>query len=170
MYFYILFNEGYDISSDSSRLDIREEYWNYNYYCRIQKREVKKTLKMMSNSKVVMPKNIPIKVWKILGDRGIKWLTKLFNEIIRSKCMSDEWRRNTLVQSIRTKGIYKIVWIIGGLNLWPISWSHGKKMIERRLRKETQVTENQFGYIFRRSIMKAIYLLWQVMERYRMDQ
>lgn len=44
-YFYNLFNEEYDISPDSSRLDIREVDRNYNYYRWIQKQEVKEVLK-----------------------------------------------------------------------------------------------------------------------------
>lgn len=41
MYFYNLFNEAYDISPDSNKFNIIEEYRNYNYYCGIQKQEVK---------------------------------------------------------------------------------------------------------------------------------
>ncbi|KAL5170118.1 Regulatory-associated protein of TOR 1 [Glycine soja] len=47
---------------------------------------------------------------------------------------------------------------------------HEVKVIERRLRKETQVTENQFGFMPGRSTMEAIYLLRRVMEQYRMAQ
>lgn len=36
-YFYSLFKEGYDITLDSRRLDIREVYQNYNCYRQIQK-------------------------------------------------------------------------------------------------------------------------------------
>jgi len=38
--------------------------------------------------------------------------------------------------------------------------------IERRLKKETRVTDNQFGFMFEMSTMDVIYLLWLVMERY----
>jgi len=44
----------------------------------------------MSNGKAVGPGNILIEVWKCLGDRGFVWLTKLFNEIMKTKKMSDE--------------------------------------------------------------------------------
>ncbi|KAH1264649.1 Craniofacial development protein 2 [Glycine max] len=82
-YFHNLFNDGYGY--DSSSLDTREEDRNYKYYRRIQKQEVKEALKRMSNGKAVGPDNIPIEVWKTLGDRGLEWLTELFNEIMRSK-------------------------------------------------------------------------------------
>ncbi|KAL5189467.1 Enoyl-CoA hydratase 2, peroxisomal [Glycine soja] len=92
-YFHNLFNDGYGY--DSSSLDTREEDRNYKYYRRIQKQEVKEALKRMSNGKAVGPDNIPIEVWKTLGDRGLEWLTELFNEIMRSKRMPEEWRRST---------------------------------------------------------------------------
>lgn len=44
----------------------------------------------MSKTKVVEPNNIHIKVWKILGDKGTEWVTKLFNKIIRSNKIIDE--------------------------------------------------------------------------------
>jgi len=44
----------------------------------------------MSSGKAVGLENIPIKVWKSLGDKGIVWLTKLLNEIMRTKKISDE--------------------------------------------------------------------------------
>ncbi|KAL5128533.1 Craniofacial development protein 2 [Glycine soja] len=86
-YFHNLFNDGYGY--DSSSLDTREEDRNYKYY-------LKEALKRMSNGKAVGPDNIPSEVWKTLGDRGLEWLTKLFNEIMRSKRMPEEWRRSTL--------------------------------------------------------------------------
>ena len=43
---------------------------------------MKEALKRMSNGKAVGPDNKCGIVWKSLGDRGIVWLTKLFNEII----------------------------------------------------------------------------------------
>ncbi|KAL5195585.1 LINE-1 retrotransposable element ORF2 protein [Glycine soja] len=92
-YFHNLFNDEYGY--DSSSLDTREEDRNYKYYRRIQKQEVKEALKRMSNGKAVGPDNIPIEVWKTLGDRGLEWLTELFNEIMRSKRMPEEWRRST---------------------------------------------------------------------------
>jgi len=48
--------------------------------------------------------NIPIDVWKSLGDREIVWLTKNFNEIMRMKKMSDEWRISTPIPIYKNKG------------------------------------------------------------------
>ncbi|RZB42155.1 Ganglioside-induced differentiation-associated protein 2 [Glycine soja] len=167
-YFHNLFNDGYGY--DSSSLDTREEDRNYKYYRRIQKQEVKEALKRMSNGKAVGPDNIPIEVWKTLGDRGLEWLTKLFNEIMRSKRMPEEWRRSTLVPIYKNKGDIQNCANYRGIKLMSHTMKLWERVIERKLRKETQVTENQFGFMPGRSTMEAIYLLRRVMEQYRMDQ
>ncbi|KAL5131607.1 putative RNA-directed DNA polymerase from transposon BS [Glycine soja] len=168
VYFHNLFNDEYGY--DSSSLDTREEDRNYKYYRRIQKQEVKEALKRMSNGKAVGPDNIPIEVWKTLGDRGLEWLTKLFNEIMRSKRMPEEWRRSTLVPIYKNKGDIQNCANYRGIKLMSHTMKLWERVIERRLRKETQVTENQFGFMPGRSTMEAIYLLQRVMEQYRMDQ
>ncbi|KAH1266713.1 LINE-1 retrotransposable element ORF2 protein [Glycine max] len=124
----------------------------------------------MSNGKAVGPDNIPIEVWKTLGDRGLEWLTKLFNEIMRSKRMPEEWRRSTLVPIYKNKGDIQNCANYRGIKLMSHTMKLWERVIERRLRKETQVTENQFGFMPGRSTMEAIYLLRRVMEQYRMNQ
>ena len=42
-----------------------------------------------------------------------------------------------------------------------------ERIIEHRLRRVTNVTKNQFGFMPRRSTTEAIFLLRQLMERYR---
>ena len=44
----------------------------------------------MGTGKAVGSDDIPIEVWKCLGNQGISWLTNLFNIILKSKKMSDE--------------------------------------------------------------------------------
>jgi hypothetical protein len=83
---------------------------------RIQESEVKDALKRMKGGKAMDPDGIPIEVWRCLGDVAIVWLTKLFNLIFRLNKMSDEWRQIILVQSLRTRGMCKVVLIIGGSN------------------------------------------------------
>ncbi|KAL3498426.1 hypothetical protein ACH5RR_041158 [Cinchona calisaya] len=42
-----------------------------------------------------------------------------------------------------------------------------EKVIERRLRNETKVSNNQFGFMVGRSTTEAIYILKKLTERYR---
>ncbi|MBK5591067.1 hypothetical protein JJ728_23255, partial [Salmonella enterica subsp. enterica serovar Typhi] len=66
---------------------------NFTYYRKIQPSEVEKIVRKMKNSKAVGPKDIPIEAWKCLGKVGITWLTNLFNIIMKTKKMPNEWRK-----------------------------------------------------------------------------
>jgi hypothetical protein len=78
-YFDKLFNK--DNLSSSIELDISSDELNRQFMCRIQESEVKDALKRMKGGKVMGPDEIPIEVWRSLGDVAIVWLTKLFNLI-----------------------------------------------------------------------------------------
>ena len=169
-YFYELFNEGQKTLPSLGRLCTREEDQNFDYYRRIRDFEVKEALKQMKNGRAVGPDNIPIEVWKGLGEKGINWLTKLFNEILRSKKMPDEWRKSTLVPIYKNKGDIQSCGNYRGIKLMSHTMKLWERVIERRLRKETQVTENQFGFMPGRSTTEAIYLLRRMMERYRSNK
>jgi hypothetical protein len=60
---------------------------NRRFVRRIQESEVKEALKKMKTDKALGPADIPIEVWRCLGDIAIVWLTKLFNIIFRSNKM-----------------------------------------------------------------------------------
>ena len=71
-------------------MNIQPEDLNRDFMHRISSCEVKKALRRMKTRKAVGPNEIPIEVWKCLGEFGIKWLTKLFNKIWQSNKMPDE--------------------------------------------------------------------------------
>jgi hypothetical protein len=86
-YFDILFND------ESEKIAIKLDDsidTNRRFVRRIQESEVKETLKKIKTGKALGPDDIPIEVWRCLGDIAIVWLTKLFNTIFWSNKMSDE--------------------------------------------------------------------------------
>jgi hypothetical protein len=101
-YFDKLFNE--DSESSSIELDISSDDLNRQFIHRIQESEVKDVLKRMKEGKLMGPNEIPIEVWRTIGDVAIVWLTSLFNLIFRSNKMLDEWRRSILVSIFKNKG------------------------------------------------------------------
>jgi hypothetical protein len=101
-YFDKLFNK--DSGSSSIELDIYLDDLNRQFVHRIKEFEVKDALKRMKGGKAMGPDGLPIEVWRSLGDVAIVWLTKLFNLIIRSNKMSDEWRWSILVPIFKNKG------------------------------------------------------------------
>jgi hypothetical protein len=68
-YFDKLFNE--DSESSFIELDISLDDLNRQFMHRIQESEVKDALKMMKGGKAIGPDEIPIEVWRSLGDVAI---------------------------------------------------------------------------------------------------
>jgi hypothetical protein len=46
----------------------------------------------MKGGKALGPDDVPIEVWRCLGNMAIVWLTKLFNQFFWSNKMPEEWR------------------------------------------------------------------------------
>ncbi|KAM1184249.1 hypothetical protein ACFX1S_013853 [Malus domestica] len=166
-YFHNLFNEGHERSTPLGELSNSEECRNYSFYRRIRKEEVVVALKKMKHRKAVGPDDIPIEVWKALGETGIAWLTDLFNRILKTKKMPNEWRKSTLVPIYKNKGDVQNCMNYRGIKLMSHTMKLWERVIEHRLRQETRVSDNQFGFMPGRSTMEAIYLLRRLMERYR---
>ena len=53
-------------------------------------REVKNALRRMKKGKAVGPDELPVEVWKCMGEMGIKFLTRLFNRLLMGEWMLEE--------------------------------------------------------------------------------
>ncbi|GLD48595.1 uncharacterized protein AKAME5_000254900 [Lates japonicus] len=58
---------------------------------KISKGEVRRALKRMKSGKAVDPDDIPVEVWKCLGEVAVEFLTRTFNKILESERMPEEW-------------------------------------------------------------------------------
>jgi hypothetical protein len=166
-YFQNLFNK--QSSSDIILGDLAssETYLNRGSYRRIQRKEVEEALKAMKPGKSVGPDDIPMDVWRILGEHGVTWLTKLFNIIWKSKKMPAEWKKSFVVPLYKNKGDIQDCSNYRGIKLMSHTLKIWERVIERRLRQVSNVTENQFGFMPGRSTIEAIHLLRSTMEIYR---
>jgi len=68
----------------------------------------------MKVGKAVGPDNIPMEVWKLLGEEGLKWLMNFFNVIFESATMPQEWRHSILIPLYKSKADAKTTTTIGG--------------------------------------------------------
>ena len=66
--------------------------------------EVKDALSKMKNAKALEPDAIPIEVCKDLKEIKIMWLTKLFNKIVATKRIPDDWKKRILIPIYQNKG------------------------------------------------------------------
>ena len=113
----------------------------------ITTREVGEALKKTGRTKAVGPDNIPIEVWRGLGEEGIRWLTNLFNTILRTHRMPEEWRNSKLISLFKNKGDAQVCGNYRGIKLLSHTMKLWERVIERRIRQETMIRENQFGFM-----------------------
>ena len=55
----------------------------------ISKEEVKNKLRRMTKGKAVGPDELPVEVWKCMGEMGINFSTRLFNKLLMGERMPD---------------------------------------------------------------------------------
>ena len=120
----------------------------------------------MKNVKAVGPNDIPIEVWRCLGKFGIEWLTNLFNIIMKSKQMPNQWRKSTLIPLFKNKGDIQNCANYRGIKLMCHTMKLWERVIETRLRQETNIMKNQFGFMPGRSTMEAIHILRRLCEHF----
>ncbi|KAK3566754.1 hypothetical protein QTP86_004437 [Hemibagrus guttatus] len=85
---------------------------------KIRKDEVRKALKRMKSGKAVGPDGIPVEVWKCLGEAAVEFLTSLFNRVLESEKMPEEWRRSVLVPIFKNKDLEKAYDRVPREELW----------------------------------------------------
>ena len=71
---------------------------------RITKEEVMENMQRMKNGKAVGPDDIPVEVWKCLGESALKFLTKLHNITMESERMPEEWRGSVMIPIFQKQG------------------------------------------------------------------
>ncbi|KAK3520700.1 hypothetical protein QTP70_030576 [Hemibagrus guttatus] len=137
---------------------------------KIRKDEVRKALKRMKSGKAVGPDDIPVEVWKCLGEAVVEFLTSLFNRVLESERMPEEWRRSVLVPIFKNKGDLQSCSNYRGIKLMSHTMKVWERVVEARLRKVVEICEQQYGFMPRKSTTDAIFALRILMEKYRDGQ
>ncbi|KAK3561822.1 hypothetical protein QTP86_017071 [Hemibagrus guttatus] len=137
---------------------------------KIRKDEVRKALKRMKNGKAVGPDDIPVEVWKCLGEAAVEFLANLFNRVLESERMPEEWRRSVLVPIFKNMGDVQSCSNYRGIKLMSHTMKVWERVVEARLRKVVEICEQQYGFMPRKSTTDAIFALRILMEKYRDGQ
>ena len=121
----------------------------------------------MGRTNAVKPDNIIIELWRGLGVEGIHWLTNLFNVIPGTHKTPEEWRNNTLISLYKNKGDTQVYRNYRGIKLLSYTMKFWERGIEKRIRQETVMKKNQFGFMPGTSTIEVIHVLRRLMEKYR---
>ncbi|KAK3520561.1 hypothetical protein QTP70_027096 [Hemibagrus guttatus] len=124
----------------------------------------------MKSGKAVGPDDIPVEVWKCLGEAAVEFLTSLFNRVLESERMPEEWRRSVLVPIFKNKGDVQSYSSYRGIKLMSHTMKLWERVVEARLRKVVEICEQQYGFMSRKSTTDTIFALRILMEKYRDGQ
>lgn len=125
--------------------------------------EVKGTLDKMKTGKAVGPDNIPVEVWKFLGDEGIVWLT-MYGE------MPEEWRTRPVLPIFKNKGGIQECKNCRSIKLVSHIMKMWERVIEKRLREVVTISDEKFGFMAGKSTTVAKFAFTQLIEKYREDR
>ncbi|CAK1580055.1 unnamed protein product [Parnassius mnemosyne] len=121
----------------------------------------------MKNGKAVGPDGIPVEVWKLLRADGWKWLSLFFGKLLQEEQIPEEWCSSILVPIFKNKGDVQNCSSYRGIKLMSHTMKVWERIIERRMREECEITQNQFGFMPGRGTTDAIFALRQLCEKYK---
>ncbi|KAK3569482.1 hypothetical protein QTP86_031418 [Hemibagrus guttatus] len=159
-----------ELMNEENEREKRVEGVNSVEQNKIRKDEVRKALMRMKSGKAVGPDDIPVEVWKYLGEAAVEFLTSLFNRVLESEKMPEEWKRSVLVPIFKNKGDVQSCSNYRGIKLMSHTMKLWKRVVEARLRKVVEVCEQQYGFMPRKSTTDAIFARRILMEKYRDGQ
>lgn len=120
----------------------------------------------MKNAKATGPDEIPAEAWKGLGDDGVDLLLDLFRKIYDQGKMPNAWRESVIIPIYKGKGDIQECGNYRGIKLMSHTMKIWERIIERRIRNETEIGDQQFGFMPGRGTMDAIFAVRQMMEKY----
>ena len=131
----------------------------------VSREEVKNALRRMRKGKAVGPDELPIEVWKCMGEMGIEFLTRPFNRLLMGERMPEEWRSSVLIPMYKNKaehcGNYR------GIKLMSHTMKVWERIIETRLRDRVEISKQQYGFMPGKTTSDAMFALRMLMEKYR---
>ena len=164
-YFEKLMNEENNIDLRTEEPEVVNEEVNF-----VSREEVKKALQRMKKDKAVGPDELPVKVWKCMGEMGIKFLTRLFNRLLMGKRMPEEWRKSVLIPIYKNKGETQCCGNYRGIKLMGYTMKVWERIIEARLRDRVEISKQQYGFVPGKETINAMFALRMLMEKYREGQ
>ena len=135
--------------------------------CQTNRKEVEVALKGMKHGNAMGPDRIPVEVWKSLGEEGVDMLLDLLQEIFEQEKMPEEWRDSVIVAIFKEKGDIQDCGNYRGIKMILHTMKIWERVIDRILREETTIGEEQFGFMPGRGTTAAIFAARQVIEKHR---
>ena len=160
-YFERLYNE------ENQRVETEEVNPVHGPVEEVTPAEVKKAMKKRKNSKACGPDKVPVEVWKALGETGEQLLRNIFNMVLRTGRIPEEWRKSLIIPIYKGKGDIMECKNYRGIKLLSHTFKIWERVIDARLRSIITPHEIHLGFRPGRGTTDAIFMIRQTMEKYR---
>ena len=111
----------------------------------ISEEAVKTAMRNIKVGVTVGPDNLLAEAWKCLGELGVKYLTKIFNQLLEGEGMPGEWR-NTLVLIYKNKDV-QCCGNCRGIRLRGHTMKLWERVVEHRIRVIVEICEKHYGFM-----------------------
>ena len=119
-------------------------------------------LRRMKKGKADGLDELPVEVWKCMGEVGIEFLTRLFNRLFMGERMPEEWRRNVLIPIYKNKGDAQWCGNYREIKLMSHTIKIWERIIEARLRDRVEISKQQYGFMPGKGTTDAMFALRNV--------
>ena len=152
---------------ENPRVETEDRAPNQGMTSPVSEAETERALRGMKCGKAVGSDDIPVEVWKCLGQLGVVTFCKLFNRIMTTECIPSAWRNSILVGIFIEKSDVQECKNYRVIKLLTHTFKIWEKVFDKRLRECTEMHESQFGLMPGRSTTDAIFILKQTIEKHR---
>ena len=128
--------------------------------------EVRLAIAKAKSGKAAGPSGVAADMLKAAGEAGVKWVTDICNEVVRSGVVPVDWRRSWMVNVYKGKGNALECSSYRGIKLLEHVLKVLERVIEARLRKTVKIDEMQFGFCPGKGTTDAIFIVRQVQEKF----
>ena len=133
----------------------------------VSREELKNALGRVKQVKAVGLEELPVEVWKCMGETGIEFLTRLLNKLLVGERMPEEWGRIVLIPIYKNKGNAQCRGNYRGIKLMSHTMKIWERIIEARLRDSVEISKQQNGFIPGKKTTDAMFTLIMLMEKHR---
>ena len=132
----------------------------------ITSEEVKVAIGETKVDKAAGPSGVASEMLKAAGEDGIMWMVDLFNQIISEEKIPDDWKKSWMVTVYKGKGDALDCGSYRGIKLLDHAMKVFERVMEKRVRRNVNLEEMQFGFRPGRGTTDAIFIVRQLQKRY----
>ena len=134
---------------------------------RFEVEELRCAMNQMKIRKASGPSGVALEMFKAGGDKCLRSLTNIFNDILFKDKLLEEWMLNSLVPIFKEKGDPLNPNSYRGIKLLEHAFKLYEKILDGRLREVVDIDKMQYGFMPERGTVDAVFVLRRLTEKFR---